>query len=126
MIAETASQSAEPGVQFIDRMREGTIANTVYKSSGERRFRVEGTNACSEKPLPPYGNCNLLSVNMEMFSSDPEEFKNQLRQLVPFLVRLSDNVVSYELYYNLSPVEEQRRIVEELREVGLGITNLHG
>ena len=80
----------------------------------------------SEKPLPPYGNCNLLSVNMEMFSSDADEFKNQLRQLVPFLVRLSDNVVEYELYYNLSPVEEQRRIVQELREVGLGITNLHG
>lgn len=80
----------------------------------------------SEKPLAGYSVCNLLSINMEMYSNNEEEYKKQLEETVPYLVRLSDNVVEYELQYNLSPVKEQKEILEKLREIGMGLTNVHG
>jgi len=125
-IAEAASTSAEPGVQFIDRLREGTISHAVYESTGNDMYKIISTNACSEKPLAGYNVCNLLSINMESFSTDKEKYKEELKSIVPYLVRLSDNVVEYELENKLSPVKEQARILKNLREVGLGITNLHG
>lgn len=81
---------------------------------------------CSEKSLPPYGVCNLLSPNHAMFSVDEEEYKQELAFIVPYMVRLSDNVVSYELYHKLSPLQEQAWILEQTREIGMGITNIHG
>lgn len=80
----------------------------------------------SEKPLPPFGVCNLSSINMEMFSTDSDGYKKELEFIVPYLVRLSDNVVSYELSNKLSPVPQQRDMVKSLRELGMGATNLHG
>jgi len=80
----------------------------------------------SEKPLAGYSVCNLLSINMEMYSNNEEEYKKQLEETVPYLVRLSDNVVEYELQHNLSPVKEQKEILEKLREIGMGLTNVHG
>ena len=80
----------------------------------------------SEKPLSAYNICNLLSMNMEMFSINESEYKKELETIVPYLVRLSDNVIEYELQNNLSPVEEQKLILSKTREIGMGITNLHG
>lgn len=76
--------------------------------------------------MAAYSVCNLLSIDMEMFSTDKEEYKKQLSEIVPYLVRLSDNVVEYELKNNLSPVQEQKEILKRLREIGMGFTNLHG
>lgn len=81
---------------------------------------------CSEKPLPPYGVCNLGSINMEKFSTDPDQYKQELSQIAPYLVRFLDDVVSYELEFNKSPLEAQKWILEQTREIGLGVTNLHG
>ena len=80
----------------------------------------------SEKPLPPYGTCNLGSINMETFSTDPKQYKKELQYVVPYILRLLDNVIQYELDNNKSPLEQQKYILEHTREVGLGITNLHG
>lgn len=126
LIAEAAYESAEPGVQYIDRLREGTISHAIYKATGNPIYKVISTNACSEKPLAGYSVCNLLSINMEMYSNNEEEYKKQLEETVPYLVRLSDNVVEYELQHNLSPVKEQKEILEKLREIGMGLTNVHG
>lgn len=126
LIAETAAQSAEPGVQYINLMKKGTISEAIYKSTNDKKYEIISTNACAEKPLSPYNGCNLLSINMEMFSTNSEEFKEQLKKFVPSLVRLSDNVITYELSNNLSPVEEQKEILSKMREIGLGLTNLHG
>lgn len=80
----------------------------------------------SEKPLPKFSCCNLLSPNFEMFSTDPKEYKEQLEFIVPFLVRLSDNVVTYEIENKKYPLEQQAFILNATREIGLGMTNLHG
>lgn len=126
LIAETAYISAEPGVQFIDLLRQGTMSNAIYEATEDPIYKVISTNACSEKPLAGYNICNLLSINMEMFSTDEEEYKKQLEDIVPLLVRLSDNVIEYELTKRLSPVKQQEEILRKTREIGLGITNLHG
>lgn len=81
---------------------------------------------CSEKPLANLNVCNLLSINMEKFSSDPTKYLKELEEIIPYLVRMSDNVISYELKNNLTPLKEQEWIVSNTREIGMGITNIHG
>lgn len=125
LIASTAAQSAEPGVQFIDLMRRGSMVNVVYEITDDSRFKIVSTNACSEKPLPPYGNCNLGSINAEAFSTDPKQYKQQLKNIAPYIVRMLDNVIDYELDNNKSPLQQQAWILRQAREIGLGITNLH-
>lgn len=126
LIAKTAHASAEPGVQYIDLMKKGSMVQCVANVTGDKKYEIISTNACSEKPLPAFGVCNLLSINMEMFSTNADEYKKELEFIVPYLVRLSDNVVTYELSNKLSPVPEQRDMVESLREIGMGATNIHG
>lgn len=126
LIAKTAHASAEPGVQYIDLMKKGSMVQCVANVTGDKKYEIISTNACSEKPLPAFGVCNLLSINMEMFSTNAAGYKKELEFIVPYLVRLSDNVVTYELSNKLSPVPEQRTMVESLREVGMGATNIHG
>ncbi|MFW6122240.1 MAG: hypothetical protein ACOC80_15260 [Petrotogales bacterium] len=126
LIADTAAQSAEPGVQYIDLMQKGSMVHPVYIKTGDWKYKIIGTNACSEKPLPPYSVCNLGSINMENFSTNREQYIKELEEIVPHLVRMQDNVVGYELYYDKSPIPEQKYILEQTREIGLGITNLHG
>jgi ribonucleoside-diphosphate reductase alpha chain len=126
LIATSAFETAEPGVQYIDLLREGSMVHQIYVETGDKRFKIISTNACSEKSLPPYGVCNLLSPNNAMFSIDPKEYEQELAFVVPYMVRMSDNVVSYELHHKLSPLEEQAWILDQTREVGLGITNIHG
>ncbi|MFW6014991.1 MAG: LAGLIDADG family homing endonuclease [bacterium] len=126
MIADSAWESAEPGVQYIDKLKNGTISDAIYKSTGNPIYKIVSTNACSEKPLASYNVCNLLSINMEMFSTDKKKYKKELKEIIPYLVRLADNVITYELENDLSPIPEQKYILEKLREIGMGITNLHG
>jgi len=126
LISKTAHASAEPGIQYVDLMAEGTMTQQIYTATGDERFKPRSSNACSEKFLAPYNVCNLASLNMENFSTDEEEYKKELAIVVPLLTRLSDNVISYELEKNLSPLPEQKEIVALTREIGCGITNIHG
>lgn len=125
-IAEHAHKSAEPGVQYIDKMRQGSMVHAIYTATGDIRFKIISTNACSEKPLAGHSVCNLLSLNMEMFGTEPADYKKQLEYVVPYAVTLSDKVVDYEIMNKLSPLKEQAEMVQLLREVGMGITNVHG
>ena len=126
LIAKTAFTSAEPGVQYLDLMKKGSMVQCIANATDNKIYEILSTNACSEKTLPAFGVCNLLSINMEMFSTDIDEYKKELEFVIPYLVRLSDNVVSYELANKLSPVPEQKVMVESLREIGMGATNIHG
>jgi len=120
----------------IDSKKYLTFDSLTYKgienvydliNSTNKTFTANGlVISNSEKPLPPYGVCNLASINMEMFSTNEKEYKKELENIIPHLVRLSDNVVTYELKNKLSPIEKQAFMVKNLREIGMGITNLHG
>lgn len=106
LIAHNAWKSAEPGVIFIDRINE--------KSPYEER--IEATNPCGEQPLPPYGACNLGSINISNFVEDREIDWDRLREVTQYSVRFLDNVIDANCY----PIPEIAVQAQKYRNIGLG------
>lgn len=46
LISKQACDTAEPGVQFIDAMRDGSMIHQIYRASADKRFKIISTNAC--------------------------------------------------------------------------------
>ena len=116
-IVRAAYECAEPGVIFIDRVR--ALDNLGYAE------RISATNPCGEIPLPPYGACDLGSLNLTRFVTAP--FTPEARLDVAALeataqvaVRMLDNV------YDVSgfPLPQQAQTARASRRLGLGITGL--
>ena len=126
LIADRAWKTAEPGIQYRNLLQNSVMYKAIADHFNDDRFLPHSSNACSEKFMAPYSVCNLSSLNMENFSMAPKEYVEQLNEIVPAIVRMADNVIAYELANNLSPLSQQRWIIEQLREVGMGITNVHG
>ncbi|HET9149997.1 MAG TPA: LAGLIDADG family homing endonuclease [Alphaproteobacteria bacterium] len=94
---------------------------------GVNAFDANGlyVHNCGEQPLPPYGACDLGSINLARLVVDPFEEGahldiERLRAIVPLAVRMMDNVIDISRF----PLAQQEHEAKAKRRIGLGVTGL--
>lgn len=112
---------AEPGILYKDRI------DSYHMLSEDEDFEFAGVNPCAEETLPPFGSCNLSSINLSEFVKhkfedeaefDFPRFKKMVRAGVIYLNEVLDENMK------LHPLEQQREMSRDYRQIGLGIMGL--
>ncbi|HZW52151.1 MAG TPA: adenosylcobalamin-dependent ribonucleoside-diphosphate reductase, partial [Rudaea sp.] len=116
-ILRAAYDTAEPGVLYVDTInRDNTLGHLENLSA---------TNPCGEIPLPPYGACDLGSLNLTAFvaapfAADARLDFSALADATGIAVRFLDNVIDVSRY----PLPAQAQEARRKRRIGLGLTGL--
>lgn len=120
-LAKNNWNMAEPGILFQNKI------NSWHLMSEDEDFEFAGVNPCAEETLPAFGSCNLSSINLSEFVKNPftkyayfeyERFGEMVRDGVIYLNEVLDENME------LHPLEQQREMSRELRQIGLGIMGL--
>lgn len=112
---------AEPGILFWDNIKN------YHLLSDDKNFEFAGVNPCAEEPLPAGGSCLLGSINLSEFvnesfsnnaSFDIDSFRECVKECVIALNEVLDEGLP------LHPLEEQRKTVNDYRQIGLGVMGI--
>lgn len=114
VISQSAWESAEPGVIFLDNINR---RNILEKARGEK---LRATNPCGEQSLYPNESCNLGSINLANFMDGKFFDFKRFEVAVRLATRFLDNVVDMNKY----PLPEIEKASIETRRIGLGIMGL--
>ncbi|MDP3991558.1 MAG: adenosylcobalamin-dependent ribonucleoside-diphosphate reductase [Candidatus Colwellbacteria bacterium] len=108
-IVHYAWTNGEPGIVFID---------TVNRTNPLPGLgMIEASNPCAEQFLHPYDNCNLGSINLDVFVKSGKVDYKRLAETTKIAVRLMDNVIDRFDF----PVPQVTELAKKNRRIGLGI-----
>jgi ribonucleoside-diphosphate reductase alpha chain len=119
-IVESAWETGDPGLVFIDRINRDNPTPLLGK--------IESTNPCGEQPLLPFESCVLGSINLAKIVKHSSQFTvhgshkceidwDLLASLIKIAVRFLDNTIDANKY----PFPEIEKMHKGNRKIGLGI-----
>ncbi|WP_217587267.1 adenosylcobalamin-dependent ribonucleoside-diphosphate reductase [Burkholderia sp. GbtcB21] len=118
-IVNAARDSAEPGLLFLDTIRD---ANPLREHE-----RIDATNPCGEQPLPSHGSCVLGPIDLSRFVHHPFGVDGKprfdfatLADAVRIQVRMLDDVLDLTAW----PLAAHEHEAHRKRRIGVGVTGL--
>jgi len=126
-IVESAWETGDPGLVFIDRINRDNPTPHIGT--------IESTNPCGEQPLLPYESCVLGSINLsKVLKAVRKDNKSSLKRVgregslyeidwerLSYLVKLGVRFLDNTIDVNKYPVAEIEKMHKGNRKVGLGV-----
>ena len=109
LIVEGAWQNGEPGLLFMDRIKDSPYQHTSQE--------IFSTNPCSEQPLPINGICTLGALDLSKFISGKEMDYEKLKIATRLATKFLDATISKSSF----PTEDIEAWAKENRAIGLGV-----
>jgi ribonucleoside-diphosphate reductase alpha chain len=118
---ESNRDYAEPGAIFIDRVRGWNLL------TADPEYQIEVANPCGEFFGNAFSACKLGRLNIyslidRPFTEQAELDADLLRERVDLAVEALDVIIDYGC--ELQPLAENRRKVQDYRQIGLGVFGL--